>query len=76
MHQRKNMHSIPLTKAAFTVNVFTNHSVLFVTFSVHSGFYPYMTLTVHIRLVKHTARSSLIEAMLVKTTPDLICFTS
>ena len=63
-------------KAAFTVNVFTNHSVLFVTFSVYSGFYPYLTLTVHVRLVKHTGRSSLIEAMIKKTTPDIICFTS
>ena len=61
---------------AFTVTVVINHSVLFVTFSVHSGIYPYMSLTVHIRLVNHTARSSLIETMIVKTTLDFICFTS
>ena len=63
-------------KAAFTVPVFTNHSVLFATFSVYSGFYPYMSLKVHVRLAKHTARSRLIEAMIIKTTPDSICFTS
>ena len=58
-------------KAAFTVSVVTNHSVLFVTFSVQLGFYHYMSLTVPIRFVKHTAWRSLIEVMIVKTTPDL-----
>ena len=72
--QKHAFHSNKNT--AFTVTVFTNHSVLFVTFSVHSGFYPYMSLTVDIRLVKHTARSSLLEVMILKTTPDFICFTS
>ena len=63
-------------EAVFIVTVFTNHSVLFVTFSANSELYPYISLTVHIRLVKHTARSSLIEAIIVKTTTDLISFNS
>ena len=58
------MYFLMQKHAVFNVTVFTNHSVLFVTFSGHSGFYPYMSLTVHIRLVKHTARSSLLEVMI------------
>ena len=53
--------------AAFTVTVFTNFSVLFVIFSVLTGFSFYMRRTVHIRLVKHKVRTSLTEALIVKT---------
>ena len=68
------MYFLMQKHAVFNVTVFTNHSVLFVTFLVHLGSYPYMSLTVHIRLVKNTARSSLIEAMIVKTAPDFGLF--
>ena len=57
--------------ANFTVTVFKNHSVSFVTFADPTGFLSYMSLTVHIRMVKHTARTSLTKALSVKTTPDL-----
>ena len=72
--QKHAFHSS--NKSTCTVTVFTNYSVMFVTFSVPSGFYPYMSIIVHIRMVKHTARRSPIEAMIVKTTPDFISFTS
>ena len=72
--QKHALHSY--NKATVTVTVFTNHSVLYVTFLVHSGFYHYMSLTVHIRLVKHTAKTSLIEAKILKITPAFICCTS
>ena len=62
--------------AAFTVTVFINHSVLFVTYSIPTGFSPYMSLTVHIRMVKHTAWTNPTEALIVTTTPDFIYFTS
>ena len=52
--------------ASFTVAVFTNHSVLFVTFSVSTGFSSYISLTVDIRMVKNTARTSITEALIVK----------
>ena len=70
--QKHAFHSY--NKAAFTVTIFTNHCVLLGTFSVHSEFYPYMSFTVHIMLIIHTARRSLIEVMTVKTTPNFICF--
>ena len=68
--QKHTFHSSKT--AAFTVSVFTNHTVLFVTFSVPTGFFPYMKLTVHIRMVQHTARTSPTEALIVKTIPDLL----
>ena len=64
----KNMHSILITKPILLL--------MFLQIILCLGFYPYMSLTVHVRLVKHTARRSLIEAMIVQTTPDFICFTS
>ena len=35
-----------------------------------------MSVTVHFRMVKHAARTSLTEALTVKTTPGFICFTN
>ena len=53
----------------FTVILYTNQSVSFVAFSVLTGFFPFMSLTINI--VKHTARTSITEAFIVKTTQDL-----
>jgi hypothetical protein len=82
MHQQFECHLL-CTKmhcysntAAFTVTVFTNHSVLFVSFSVPTGFSPYTSHTVHIRMVKHTAKTSLTEALIVKLHRILIVICS
>ena len=63
----KIMHYITLTAntAAFTVTVVTNRSVLFVTILVPTEFSLNTSLTVHIRMVKPTARTSLTEALIV-----------
>ena len=62
-------HAFPSSNtAAFIVTVFTNHSVLL---QILQAFHPYMSLKVHISMIKHSARTSLTDALIVKTTPDL-----
>ena len=72
--QEHSFHSS--NRATSTVTVHTDLFVLFVIFLVPKGFFPYMRFTVHIRMVKYTARTSLTEALILRTAPDFNCFTS
>ena len=58
-------HAFPSSNTGtFNVILYTNQSVSFVAFSVLTGFFPFMSLTIDI--VKHTARTSITEAFIVK----------
>ena len=63
------MHSIPLTQSRFyCYNI--DKSFCITTFA--TGYPPHMSLTVHISMVKQSAMTTLIAALIVKTAPDLI----